>query len=512
VLVLSWGTFFLRERRTPPLLLKGLLKEIVDPALISWNIWRSYPYGFMPKYDESAGAYSSFTYPDGLSMVYMYLIFGEQQYLDYAAKTLRFTANLTNSHGVLMLATQNGTSLSTEPIDATELALAIIDASYIAELEPSTIPWLKGLGNAALKFQSAAGLFGNKIDADGRITDATDHFGTRCLGTALLRVYEVTGEIRYLVSALRLLDELWSLRDPRNLVWDQYDAESGHVLDYSVRCHGQWQFLSLAEYAYLSTRDSKYQDMYEKALGALHSNFWSGTYWNYRLGYELLEYNQPLVVTDLLGMGEYVNLSMLDIKTRIIDGTEISRLNLLIHATSITGTPVYNTNTHCFNQMGAVQNAWAYASGFDRALELYRALITYQRKSHGFIDGVNALNGQFYHSFGTDLSRLRVGMWISWEATLLLLKVENGDVKFDFGHGFTMPFRLGLAYGPTLVDPDKFRVNLAERSVEVTVLSGRGQIDLGLNIRMVLKNSAKYDSFKDTEVTFDGPGSYRICF
>jgi hypothetical protein len=77
-----------------------------------------------------------------------------------------------------------------------------------------------------------------------------------------------------------------------------------------------------------------------------------------------------------------------------------------------------------------------------------------------------------------------------------------------------MPFRLGLAYGPAMVDPNKFRLNLAQRYVKVTVQSGEGQIEFasGLNIRLVTKNGVWYNGSKETTLTVNGQGLYQVYF
>lgn len=491
-------------------------RELLDPALASWDIWGHYSNGQMPIYDEFTGNISSYSYPEGLYGIYIYLLTGQIAFLDAAVQTLRFTAeNLINPNGVLMLSDSKTGSVTSTPMPSVQLALYLVAISYIAELQPVE-DYTDKIAQAALKFQAPTGLIANTIDQSGSIVDPAE--GTRNFGVGFFRLYEVTHNSNYLNAGLRLVDGLWSRRDSKNLIKEQYDAITGLKLDDITRCRGQWQFCALARYANLLTSSPKYFEIYQTALQAMYDTFWFGNHWNYRTDINAWEYNQPMVTSDLLASNDFVNESLADIKNRLIDGLEISQLGLIIHAVNDRGEPIFNSNDAISSQMAAVLSAWEYeylgngTNGYETALNLVRALIKYHSKSHGFVVGVNATTGEFYHDLLDD-SRLRNGVLISWSAAFLLLKIK-GDVKLDFGWGFDAPFLSGNIDDVPIVDLNKFRINMFEGYVKITVQSGTGTISFqtGSRIESVTINDGAYYSFANTTLEIDGPGTYEIKF
>jgi len=504
------------QAASPAAVSPPLLAEILQPALTSWNVWHTYSNGLMPYYDEYLGTYGNLYYPEGVYAVYLYMLTGNTSYLDYAAATLTYaSSNLINENGVLMSATQTGAQ-STTPIDAEMLAYYLQPVAYLCQLQPELMDYGRKIADAALKFQTSLGLFASQIDSNGTVTDSTDTFATRSLGSALMRFYEVSNDTRYLDAAERLISELWNLRNG-SLIWDSYDALTGSVLTPTTRCHGQWQFIALAKYAYLLTGKSSYMDTYQNGFLALYKTFWFTDHWNYRTGYDLWEYYQPVVVNDLLAMGECTAENLVDINKRIVNKLELSRLGLIIHAVDSKGTPTYNWNDGLCNQIAAFQNAWAFdylggnTGGYDQALGLFRTLVKYHRKSHGYIGGVDSLTGDFYHTWGTDQAWFEYGVQISWMAQLLILKISSTSLKLDFGKGFSMPYRLGFAYAAPY--NDKFAVNLTGQYVRFTVQSGDGVISLpDRNITSVTKDNASYAEFSGSDLTVDSPGTYTVHF
>lgn len=496
------------------------LKEIIEPSLISWGNWSSYPHGQTPTYDEYRGKFSQYSYPDGLGGVYVYLLTGQTTYLDIAVSTLKFTAqNLINQNGVLMLYDQNKSSASSTPMPPGELYACLIAITYIQQLEPVDA-YAKKIGDAALKFQAPTGLFAGRIYANGSIMDSLDDFSTRSLASSLFRFYEVTGDSRYLSSGLKLVDGLWGLRTSENLIREWYNVKTGSVSETTTRCHTHWQFCGLAKYAYLLTGDKKYHDIYQAALQAMHKKFWFNDHWSYRTGYDdLWEYYQSMVAPDMLGMREFTNENLIDIGKRVVQKKEISSLGLIMHAVDNSGKPRFNWDSCISNQMASVLGAWAYGylgngtNGYETALELYRALIKYHKKSHGFVGGIDALTGDFYHKWGEDSSSFGNGIMMSWCAAPLVLNIR-GDIKLDFGHGFNTPYSLGGSYDRPLMDINKFRINIRERYVKVTVQSGSGYIALQISesIHNATKDGMHYNNFGGNILTIDGSGIYLIHF
>ncbi len=100
---------------------------------------------------------------------------------------------------------------------------------------------------------------------------------------------------------------------------------------------------------------------------------------------------------------------------------------------------------------------------------------------------------------------------INWSAAPLVLNIK-GNIKLDFGHGFNTPYRLGGDM--PLVDINKFRINIRERYVKVTVENGTGDIvfQVGASIRSATKNDVSYNNFNGATLTVDSPGTYEIYY
>ena len=505
---------------------QGLWAEIVEVGETAWQLMQPYvENGMVPHIDERTGSVSRDGWPDTILLVYLYLVTGEEQYLDIACQGLQYAAdNLINENGVMMLydfQTHRRSATETMPSGSYRdgLATYLAASCYILELRPAMKPYVKKLADAALKFQGPANLYAMELNPDGSFKDPTDSKWSRAIADWLLRIYQFTGDTRYLNSALKMIDSLWSYRKSNNLIDERHNVITGEEAFHGIKASTYATFVSQLFHAYRVTGNRKYYDWFQIAKQTLYDVFWKGDHWAYRASIDCWEMRGPSFIVDNWAMGIYVQEGIIDIRKRIIQGGELSSLNLIYHASDGNGHPVYNSNDDTYAQMSSLQAAWGYSyltgddAGYVKAVELFRAYVKYHRKTHGFVQGVDANTGGFYRNYPRLYEvHLSQALAACWHSVLLLLQPH--DIVLDFGEGFPMPYRYGEPFEPPWISLDKFCVNLKEHYIKITVRSGQGTIEFQVdsNIVSCRKNGFSYTKFTNEVLNIDGPGTYEVWF
>ncbi len=507
---------------------------IVNDSTHSWNGQQEVKKKFLPDNMHLPLRYDDVNdYPMRIieyyaldAALWMYLMTGDQNYLQKAQLMAYNVESLSNEKNLVLLNIPDGT------IDSTTNRFAMLLVSKLA-LFSDEVYSIPQLADSFLQYQidTNTNLIYETVFHDGTTANSQMDFpwaGDVAM-ESLLKSYEATHDEKYLNKAKDVILAYWSIRDKdTNLLPSRVDAIDGTVTLEYMQQYSAGAFLKILLHYYYLTDDPEILNIIDVYSNSIAEHVWDGTTWNYRTNYDgtvrsnIIEANfakldDALFLVYDLDPTKYqhlYDLAKMDYDNSFQSGLVLTDNGLVAHGIQDNGAKS-SSESRLSYAFQSVQNP-AYRlyhdtqdiSYVENVKSFYDDIIEHHKREYGYVHGIDAytLGADNFHSEIYALMPGAIGN------KLILTVLPSSDVEITWtiigNHKLSVPF-YATFYGTGYFNAVHF--DYSKKEITLDYVKGQGTIQFERTIKNVLLDGKKYDFFEDNTLnTISGEHRYIV--